>query len=309
MSPELLEFARRELAAAAPARVGPLARDLAQASGARAALFYGSILRSGDLGGVLDFYLLTPAPHRQGLRGLLERWLWPEVGFHQGQVGDQTLRAKTAVMPLATFRRASEGRTLDTTVWARFAQPAALVWAADDAAAEQVAACVAAACETAARFAAALGPPAGAAADYWTELFRRTYAAELRMERPGRERQILGFHPGRYEQLLPLAWRSAGISFHEEDGRLRPELSGRERRRLRAAWRLRGVLGKSLNAARLAKAAFTFEGAARYAAWKIERHTGLSVAVTPFRERHPILAAPTVFWRLWRARARQPEAR
>jgi hypothetical protein len=61
-------------------------------------------------------------------------------------------------------------------------------------------------------------------------------------------------------------------------------------------------LGKPLNALRLIKAAFTFEGAARYALWKIERHSGLRLALTPWRERHPILAAPGVLLRLWQAR-------
>ena len=50
------------------------------------------------------------------------------------------------------------------------------------------------------------------------------------------------------------------------------------------------------------RAAFTFDGAARYGAWKIERHTGIAVPLSPFAERHPILAAPGVFWRVWRAR-------
>src|SRR3546814_19838018 len=59
-------------------------------------------------------------------------------------------------------------------------------------------------------------------------------------------------------------------------------------------------MGKPLNFARLLKAAFTFDGAARYALWKIERHTGLAIALTPWRERHPILAAPGVLWRVWR---------
>ena len=51
---------------------------------------------------------------------------------------------------------------------------------------------------------------------------------------------------------------------------------------------------KPLNVLRLLKASSTFEGAARYAAWKIERHTGVAVDVTPWRERHPVLAAPGV---------------
>jgi hypothetical protein len=65
---------------------------------------------------------------------------------------------------------------------------------------------------------------------------------------------------------------------------------------------VRRTLGRPLNVARLAKAAFTFEGATRYAAWKIERHTGVAIPVTPWRERHPLMAAPLAAWTLWRAR-------
>ena len=60
-------------------------------------------------------------------------------------------------------------------------------------------------------------------------------------------------------------------------------------------------MGKELNIARLVKAAFTFEGAARYGLWKIERHTGVHIALTPWRERHPVLAGPGVLWRVLRA--------
>jgi hypothetical protein len=57
-----------------------------------------------------------------------------------------------------------------------------------------------------------------------------------------------------------------------------------------------------LNATRLVRAAGTFDGAARYAAWKVERHTGVAIEVTPWREKHPLLAAPGVLWRVWRQR-------
>jgi hypothetical protein len=51
---------------------------------------------------------------------------------------------------------------------------------------------------------------------------------------------------------------------------------------------------------RLLKAAWTFDGATRYALWKIERHSGVHIPLTPWRERHPVLAAPGVLYRLWR---------
>jgi hypothetical protein len=103
---------------------------------------------------------------------------------------------------------------------------------------------------------------------------------------------------------LPLAWQAAAIGFARNGEELAPRLTVAERRRLMARWRLHGLSGKPLNAARLMKAAFTFEGAARYAAWKVERHTGVKLPVTPFAERHPILAAPGAALRLWRERKR-----
>jgi len=262
--------------------------------GVAAVLFYGSNLRTGSTEGVLDFYVLTAGPP--------ERGLWPRVGYREFPLDGRMLRAKIATMRLATFAAAASGALIDTTIWTRFVQPAALVFARGPAAERAVADAVAAAAVTAARFAAALGPVAGSAADYWRALFRQTYAAELRVEKPGREEQILIHGGGRYEALLPLAWAAGGID-HATDGELlTPHLPPPERERLRAAWATRRRWGKPLNVARLVRAAFTFEGAGAYGAWKVERHTGVKVPLTPFRAKHPILAAPAVLWRVWRER-------
>jgi hypothetical protein len=303
VSETLPDMMARELAAPPPPMAVAFGRSLAQAFEAPAAvLFYGSALRTGDREGVLDFYVLTHAPPR-GLRGLASRALWPDVGYREIVDDQGALRAKVASMTLAQFCRAVRGAGLDTTIWTRFVQPAALVWSDGAETTRAVEQAVAEAAMTAARFAAALGPAQGAPAEFWASLFRQTYAAEFRVERQGREKTILAADQTRYEALLPLAWRTAGIdAWISEGGTLAPRLSSADRRRLLGAWRLRRALGRPLNVARLVKAAFTFEGAARYAAWKIERHTGLAVPVTPWRERHPILAAPGVLWRLWRAR-------
>lgn len=310
MSEDLGGFVERQLHTPCPPAARTFAEALMRERGARAALFYGSILRTGDLDGVLDFYLLTDDEQRRGLAGWIARRLWPDVSYRELDIGGRTLRAKVATMPLSTFGKAAANGFLDTTIWTRFVQPSALACTADEASARTVAAAIRAAAETAAGYAAALGPERGRAEDYWLALFRHTYAAELRVEKPGRERQIIGFDPARWDALLPLAWRSAGVRFEVVDGALAPRLPEEARRRLRQAWRRRAAVGKLLNAARLVKAASTFDGAARYAAWKIARHTGVVVPMTPWRERHPILAAPGVAWRLWRARRRpQPDAR
>lgn len=292
MTDRLPAYVGRSLAEPVPAAVQTIAAMLANETGAVAALFYGSNLRTGSLDGVLDFYLLTP--------GTPERGLWPTVGYREIAVAGRTVRAKIAVMTLATFARAAAARTIDTTIWARFVQPSALVWVADAEVADGVTRAVADAAVSAARFAAALGPCGGTPADYWRALFRQTYAAELRVEAPGREEQLLAHGGDRYDTLLPLAWKAGGIGFDRDGATIRPLLDPQERTRLRAAWRRRRRLGKPLNIARLLRAAFTFDGAAAYAAWKIERHTGVTVSLTPWRERHPLLAAPGVAWQVWR---------
>jgi hypothetical protein len=270
------------------------ARRLGEETRARAVLFYGSNLRTGSLDGVLDFYVLLPGPG--------ERGLWPRVSYREWDHAGARLRAKIAAMTLARFGEAARGETLDTTIWARFVQPSALVWARDDGSRTAVLAALEAAAVTAARLAVTVGPPRGPEDAYWRALFRATYRAELRVEPPGREDAILSANRAHFEGLLPAALVSAGIPFEQEAGAIEPRLEPRERRRILHWWNRRRRLGKGLNAARLVRAATTFEGGMRYVAWKVERHTGVPVKVTPLRERFPLAAAPSLAWRLWRAR-------
>jgi hypothetical protein len=277
------------------AEVRAFAGRLAAASGALAVLFYGSNLRTGSLDGVLDYYVLLPGPHESGI--------WPRVSYHEWSHGGTDLRAKVATMTLGTFAAAAHGELLDTTIWARFVQPSALVWQRSDEGAIEVERAVAAAAVTAARLAAALGPERGTASDFWRALFQATYRAEFRVEKSGREDSILSFNLSHFDGLLPLALDAGGIGCKVfDDGTIEPVLSPAQRKRTLGWWRKRRRLGKPLNLVRLVRASTTFEGAARYGAWKIERHTGIAVQLTPWRERHPVLAAPRVLWQVWRAR-------
>lgn len=277
--------------------VAGFARALADAAGAVGVLFYGSNLRTGSLDGVLDFYLLLP--------GEKEASIWPRVSYHERLHQGQTLRAKVATMQLSTFAKAASGALTDTTIWARFVQPSALIWAADDEARDAITAAIAAAAVTAARLAAALGPVSGPAEDYWRALFQATYQAEFRVEKQGRENDILAVNADHFAGLLPLALEAGAIPPGLHDAILTPRLPPAERARTLAWWKRRRRMGKPLNLLRLVKASTTFEGAARYAAWKIERHTGMPVKITPFRERWPLLAAPQVLWDLREHRRRQ----
>lgn len=271
--------------------VARFAGDLAREAGASAVLFYGSNLRTGSLDGVLDFYILLPGEQAERI--------WPRVSYQERAAPDGTvLRAKIATMALSTFAKAASGELLDTTIWARFVQPSALVWQVDEAARQDVINAIKSAAQTAAGLAVALGPPSGTAQTYWRALFQATYKAEFRVEKPGRENDILSVNEAHFAGLLPLALDAAGIGYTMDGERLTPSLTMQERATTLKWWRRRQRMGKPLNFTRLIKASTTFEGAARYAAWKIERHTGMAVEVTPFREKYPLLAAPAVLAQL-----------
>lgn len=297
MSETLQDRISLSLAQEVRGEVASYARMLAEEVGASAVLFYGSNLRTGSLEGVLDFYVLMPGPQ--------EERIWPRVSYREWQRDGEMLRAKIATMSLRKFAQATRGQSRDTTIWARFVQPSTLVWARDDEAKAAVEDAIGHAARTAARFAAVLGPQSATVLEYWQALFQATYRAEFRIEKAGREDSILSVNAQHFDGLLPLAWEADGLAFERsDDGKLRPLMEKRRHLEILAQWRARQRLGKPLNILRLAKATTTFEGAARYGAWKLERHTGIALEVTPFRERHPLLAMPGAAWELWRARRR-----
>lgn len=305
MSASLLEFVGGQLTGAAlKPGIAEAAREIADRLNGVAVLFYGSVLRTGDLDGLLDFYVLTPDMQKTGVGGFLSRNLWPDISFEEVRTSAGLVRAKVATMPLSTFASAASGEHLDSTIWTRFVQPSALAWARDERSEHLAIHAVASAAITAAAVSASGGPRQATPLGFWRDLFRQTYATEFRVERSGRSEQIVDFAPDYYARLLPLAWSAAGIPYRVVGSELRSEISTEDASRYLQMWVRQQNAGKLLNVARLVKAAFTVKGAARYGLQKVERHTGVSIPLTPFRERHPILAAPGVFFRIWRSAGR-----
>jgi hypothetical protein len=264
--------------------VGALARTLAKERGAAAVLFYGSNLRTGSLDGVLDFYILHHGRQRERV--------WPRVGYVETEQDGVLLRAKIAQLALSTFAAACAGRTLDTTIWARFVQPAAILFADSERTRTLVLEALVNAAKTASMIAALVGPERGGEAAFWEALFGATYEAELRVERPGRAGAIVAAEPHHFDGLLPLAWDALCLPHERFGAELAPMMPLPTQDEVARWWGMRRALGRWLNLVRLGKATATFDGAARYGLWKLERHTGIALEPTPFRERHPILAAP-----------------
>lgn len=295
-----------ELGGAAPEAVLALAAELARRGGSATAavLYYGSALRAESLDGVLDFYVLlddVAAWPGSLLAHLANRLLPPNVGYLEVEHQGKPLRAKFAVLSTQQFQRRLRRQSLDTTIWARFCQPALCVWVRSTADRARMVELVSGAVITAACWAAELGPASATAEDFWRALFARTYSAELRVEKAARPQDIVAKYPQRYAALLPLALGAVQLPFNTDAvGALQPALDQAQRDRAARGWAWRQRLGRPLNILRLLKAAFTFESAMDYVVWKIERHRGVRIEVSAWQRRFPLLAAPGLYLQLRR---------
>jgi hypothetical protein len=280
--------------------VDPRVTDIAEAiaarhgDGSRAVLFYGSCLRERALGeGMLDFYLIVSdyrAAYRKNWLALANRLVPPNV-FYFRKAG---LASKYAVLSLADFQRECSLGARTSSVFARFAQPSRLVWAADDRARSGA---IEAASSAVPALLALTRPTMTdeEAADVlaiWKKGFRFTYAAELRAERSSRPELIVDADPDRYRRFAEAAGYPDGRSYTE-----------RQRRMSTNRWRRFQRRGKRASVLRLAKASFTFAGGADYIAWKINRHAGADIQLKPWQRRHPLIAGLTLLPRLLRSRA------
>lgn len=268
-----------ELARPARPEISAFARSLAETHGdsVLGVLFYGSCRRRFDGDGLLDFYILYDRHrrfHRTRMHSLLNAALPPNVMM----ATQDGLHAKVATLSLRQFARAMRADGIDTTMWARFTQPSSLLYARDDNARAAIAACIRQATTTATGWARKFSPAGAPSRATWERLFTRTYAAELRPERGNRPADVYDAAPDWFDTLL--ATSTSAPSPH--------------------GWRVRRIGGRALNALRLAKATLTFDGAADYVAWKLERHAGIRLAPSDWQRRHPLLAGPGVLWRLWR---------
>jgi hypothetical protein len=282
---ELRQLVAEELSLPVDPRVSAMAEAIAakHAPASRAVLFYGSCLRERELEGrMLDFYLIVsdygPAYRKRWLAAANK--LIPPNVFYFERDG---LAAKYAVLSDADFDRLNGPETRNVSVWARFAQPSRLVWAAD---AHSPGRMIDAVSRAAPTLLAAAGIKAGEPPlDLWRRAFALTYSAELRAERTGRASSVVDLDPERY------------VRFTE------PALQAAKRISSISGWPSRRITGKAVSVLRLAKASFTFAGGADYIAWKINRHAGTNIQLKPWQQRHPLLAAISLLPRLLRSGA------
>ncbi len=264
----------------------------------RALVFYGSALREGDAAEkMLDFYVIVEnyrAIYGLGLKSLGAWLLPPNVHFMAvTDAGGVKLRSKYAVISQAAFMRRAGGGSLESMLWARFSQPV-IVIAEDPVLRARLIEVLAKACR---HFAAEVTPLLSgpvAPGDIWARGLQESYRTELRPESPGpRAAEIVARFPKRYARLSQI------IVPHGE----LPDMGGLRRATCRAKWLLRRIIGKPLGMLRVLKAATTFDAGLDYILEKVASHSGVEIEVSAAERRHPVLHAPKLAWRLWRAGA------
>lgn len=307
---DLVQFVAVELARPVGAGASALASQVRSMYGdaVRAILFYGSCLRKqDDFEGVLDLYVLVDRyrdAYRNPLLVIVNALLPPNVFYLETQVGGRTVRAKYAVLSLAHLRRSTARSAFTSYFWARFAQPSALVYAADAEVGREVAGALAEAVVAFVRHGLTLVPERFRAAELWTTTLGETYRSEVRAERGGAPIDLYGAAPERYAAVTRLAIPLASYPFAVE------EVAGEtwwtvrvpawERRLSPWLWRLRRVHGKVFFLLRLLRNGLIFEGGLDYLLWKIERHSGVKVDPAWREKRFRLLAAGAEVWRLFR---------
>ena len=291
MTDSLESLIAAELAEPVDPRASAMAAAIAALypGAARAVLFYGSCLREKNLDGLLlDFYLIVSdyrAAYGRGWFAFANALIPPNVFpfEHDG------LAAKYAVLSEADFARECSVGAASVSVWARFAQPARLVWAADEGARARAIAAVAEAAPT--LFALTIptqGRHRGDPLAIFRAGFNLTYRSELRAERKERPAALVEADEARYARIG--AAILAGRAPFPDPG---PETAAWR-------WKWRSRNGKLLSLVRLAKATTTYAGGVDYLAWKINRHAGTAIAVRPWQRRWPILGALILLPRLLR---------
>ncbi|MCC6211405.1 MAG: hypothetical protein IT513_10225 [Burkholderiales bacterium] len=304
MHATLEQVIERQLDARAPDAVAALGERLRARFGrhALAVLFYGSCRRAGDdAGGIVDLYLLVDdyrAAHGSWLSALANRVLAPNVYYLELAFAGRAARAKYALVAMDHFERGT-ARWFHPYLWARFAQPCGLLYAADGDARRRVVRALAAAATTFAEKTLARLPAEFDAEALWTQGLLLSYGAELRAERPERVRGLVA---GAASELRAI---TCALAAEKRWTVLRPGVYANPTARVRRwasaiGWGARRAQGKALSILRLLKASFTFDGGLPYLAWKIQRHSGVQLEITPFMRRFPRLGAMGAFWRTWR---------
>lgn len=261
----------------------------------RALVFYGSAMReTDDPEKMFDFYVIVDS-YSSIYPNLALRFatgaLPPGVHFVQidGPSG-RKMRSKYAVISEDAFCHRTAGGVLESMLWARFVQPSVIL-TDDPRLYSKLRQTFARACLHFYQQAAPLIANTDHPEAVWVRGLAESYRTELRPETPHqRAQEIVSRYPERYAQLTEI--------LNADKSLLRGSASYH-----RFRWAMRRVLGKPRGIARILKGALTFDAGLDYILEKVGNHSGVHLQVSDRARRHPVLFAPMIAWRLYRAGA------
>ena len=181
-----------------------------------AVLLYGSCLREQDSAGkIVDLYLLADdytKLHHSPITRFLNRMLPPNVYYIEERFEGGRVAAKYAIVTLDQFERLVSRHILQPYFWARFAQPAVILWSSDDTVRRRVQHALGEAVNTMICETLPLMPAGWCPAALWRRAFAETYRTELRAERQDQAERLYRAFAARYDRATGFVCRSVGAA-------------------------------------------------------------------------------------------------
>ena len=301
----LIGLVAQQCAGAAPEPCSLVSAALKESYGAalQGILFYGSCSRGESMeDGIADVFVIVdnyrnvyPRRYLAWLNALLP----PNVLYREIPAGGAPVRLKLALISMADFRGGIR-HGFHSYLWGRFAQPARILYARTGAVRREFEDLVAHSVLTLLR--TTLPTLQGKTSDaetIWTNALSLSYSTEFRSEPDSKAGQLVRHNHAVYSALLDAALPALDtVLLGEDDGSYRSLADAETGRRAHRLWRRRRRLGHCLWVLRLIKAALTFSNGVDYAAWKIGRHAGVEIEVTPRLRRYPLLFGWGAFLKL-----------
>lgn len=306
----LLQTIQQDVVHIPSAAVSVLVREILTRYGenVQGILFYGSCLHKGeDLHGLFDLYVLVNSyarVNRNTLHATLNSILPPNVFYLEVPYEQHKMRAKYAILSIDDLLTGTSPQWFHSYLWARFCQPTQMVYACGDDVVAQVSTAIA---QSVLTFIARVLPrlePDFTIRELWHKGLELTYRSELRPEKADTQVRLFDTSPEYFADITRKGFTAVPYRIVEHRtpnaNQYTAEIPYPTRLASHVSWAVRIALGKVLSVLRLIKATLTFAGGVDYILWKIHRHSGVTMEVSPFLRRHPLLAMWTLSLRLYR---------
>lgn len=257
--------------------------------GIAAILLYGSGLwKEATPETVWDLYVLTDklSDYDSNLGIRIAGHIMPPNVYY----ASEPMPCKYGIMRLDQFARGCSQKSWKPQIWARFAQPCAIVYVRDEAVKSRVTAAISHAVLSfhtqALPFAKNIQDPES----IWIAGLMQTYASELRSEDQTRARELFEAQKEEFSMRTRLALPCIDID---------PQTFPARRMKTQV---MRPFL-KFLYFLQLIKASLIFENGVDYALWKIKRHSGLEFTATALQKKYPLIFGWPLLWKIYKAGA------